>query len=102
MVGDSVLPNATARRPPKRSRRWSILVVLATILGLSIRVAAVLTRPGLKAHGDAYFYHEEANLLVAGKGWINPFLYQAPGHEHVATASFPPLFTLVLAMASLV
>ncbi len=77
-------------------------VVIATALGLAIRVGFVLSRPNWPAHGDAYFYHAEANLLVEGKGWINPFLYNLPGHPHVATAAFPPLFTLVLAASSLV
>jgi 4-amino-4-deoxy-L-arabinose transferase-like glycosyltransferase len=51
--------------------------------------------------GDPYYYHHAANLLVAGKGFINPFLYYG-FHQTVPTASFPPGFVFVLAAASLV
>jgi 4-amino-4-deoxy-L-arabinose transferase-like glycosyltransferase len=54
------------------------------------------------AGGDAYYYHHAANLLVAGKGFINPFLYYGWQHQTVPTASFPPGFVFVLAAASLV
>ncbi len=52
------------------------------------------------------FYHNAANLLVGGKGFIDPLLYygylgQEP-HRIVQSASFPPGFVFVLAAASLV
>ncbi|MBO0732582.1 MAG: hypothetical protein J2P57_25200, partial [Acidimicrobiaceae bacterium] len=77
-------------------------VVIATALGLAIRIGFVLIRPDFKAAGDAAYYHLEANLLASGQGWINPFLLIGSGHPHVADASFPPLFTLVLTASSLV
>ncbi len=53
------------------------------------------------AGGDAYFYHYGANLLVSGHGFINPYLY-IPHHAHhaVQSASFPPLFLLLVAIPS--
>jgi 4-amino-4-deoxy-L-arabinose transferase-like glycosyltransferase len=87
---------------PREEQRWRRRVAAAVGVGLAIRVISVLVRLHWPAHGDAYFYHSEANLLVEGKGWINPFLYYGPSHAHVATAAFPPLFTLVLALCSLV
>ncbi|MGI8492399.1 MAG: glycosyltransferase family 39 protein, partial [Acidimicrobiales bacterium] len=94
-------PPAPTRR--RRWSRWHSAVGAITALGLAVRLAPVLAHPHLRAQGDAYFYHSEANLLVAGLGWINPFTYYPSNlHEHVPVASFPPLFTLVLAAASLV
>lgn len=87
-------------------RRWVITgwggwLAVWTVLGLVIRVAAVLGRPNRPAGGDAYYYNNAANLLVEGKGFINPFLYL--GHHQVAkTAAFPPGFVFILAAASLV
>ncbi|MCU4182923.1 glycosyltransferase family 2 protein [Acidiferrimicrobium sp. IK] len=111
------VPNLTGRHPspttdmsgpgtpeasaPGDARLWRAALIGLAVLGLAIRVAAVLARPHLKASGDALFYNEEANLLVAGKGWVNPLQVLA-GHRGAPTAAFPPLFTLVLAAASLV
>ena len=81
---------------------WWPWLALWTAVGLGIRVAAVLGRPHRAAGGDAYYYHSAANLLVAGKGFINPFLYYGGAHQDVPTASFPPGFVFVLAAASLV
>ncbi len=82
-----------------RSRWWQWVVGLA-VLAVAVRVAAVLGNAGLVAHGDSDFYTTEANLLVTGHGWINPFTYYGPTHAAVPSAAFPPLFTLVLAAAS--
>ena len=82
-------------------RHWWGWVTGWTAVGLGVRVAAVLGRPHRAPGGDAFFYHGEANLLAAGHGFINPFLYYGM-HRPVPTASFPPGFVLVLAAAWLV
>ncbi len=85
------------------ARRWWPWLALWTAVGLGIRLGTVFGRPGRVAGGDAYYNHNAANLLVAGQGFINPFLYYPHGlHHHVQTASWPPLFVFVLAAASLV
>jgi 4-amino-4-deoxy-L-arabinose transferase-like glycosyltransferase len=71
-------------------------------VGLAIRLGTVFGRPDRVAGGDPYYYHNAANLLVAGKGFINPFLYYGGAHHAVQTASFPPGFVFVLAPVSLV
>jgi hypothetical protein len=86
---------------PARTTWWPWLV-LWTALGLAIRLATVFGRPHRVAGGDAYYYHNAANLLVAGKGFINPFLYYGWQHHTVPTASFPPGFVFALAPVSLV
>jgi 4-amino-4-deoxy-L-arabinose transferase-like glycosyltransferase len=53
------------------------------------------------ASGDSYFYSNAANLLVDGKGFINPVLYYFR-HQSVQSAAYPPGFTFALAAASLV
>nr|MDQ2754723.1 glycosyltransferase family 39 protein [Actinomycetota bacterium] len=83
-----------------RLSRWNLSLGALAAIGLAIRLGAVAGRPSLRVGGDAAFYHGEANLLVAGRGWIDPFIYQAT-HTHVQSASFPPLFTVLLGMASL-
>jgi 4-amino-4-deoxy-L-arabinose transferase-like glycosyltransferase len=84
---------------------WWPWLGLWTAVGLGIRVAS-LFGPG-RTHrtpgGDAYYYHNAANLLVAGKGFVNPFVYYSSGlHPQVQTAAWPPLFVIVLAVPSVV
>ncbi len=72
-----------------------------TAVGLVIRVATVLGRPNRVPGGDSTWYNDVANLLVSGKGFVDPFVYQA-SHRLVQSAQFPPGFVFVLAAASLV
>ncbi len=48
--------------------------------------------------GDFLFYHEQANLLADGRGWLEPFDH-AFGVDH-GSAGHPPLWPLVLAVPS--
>ena len=61
----------------------------------------MLGRPHRVPTGDAFFYSGAANLLVQGKGFINPFSYYW-FHQSVQSAAYPPGFTLMLTAASLV
>ncbi len=90
-------PVATRRRP----RRFAGGLAVWTAVGLVVRILSVLGRPHRVPAADAYFYTYAANLLVEGKGFINPFLYYWE-HRSVASAQFPPGFIFVLAAASLV
>lgn len=83
------------------TRVWRLLVGLAVVVGLAIRIGSVLGRPHLAAGGDPAEYLGQANLLVEGKGWIEPLVY---GHSGVAqqTAKLPPLYTMLLALCTLV
>lgn len=78
------------------------------LVALAMRVAFALLDakpPGIT--GDADWYHEMANLIADGKGFVNPFeigwgnfirsLGDAP-----PTAFHPPLFPALLALPSLV
>lgn len=82
------------------TRTWRFLVGLAVLVGLAIRVGSVLARPHLAPGGDPAEYLGQANLLVQGKGWIEPLTY---AHTGVAaqTAKLPPLYTMLLALCTL-
>lgn len=81
------------------ARAWWKWLGLWTAVGLGIRLAS-LFGPGRSERtpgGDSYYYHYAANLLVAGKGFVNPFIYySSPAHLQVQTAAWPPLFVFVL------
>ncbi len=59
-----------------------------------------LLRHPAEITGDPYQYHHGANLLVAGKGFIDAYHYQVLG-EIRQTALHAPLYTVALAIPSL-
>ena len=62
-----------------------------------MRCSLVKSKPLL---GDALEFHLQANLLADGKGYIQPFLYQAEGIAR-ASADKPPLYPFLEAGVSL-
>jgi 4-amino-4-deoxy-L-arabinose transferase-like glycosyltransferase len=92
---DEVVPAADEDR---RYRRILAGVVLAS---LAFRLVWVLAFQHMdEVFGDAIYYHFQANELADGHGFIEPFKTMAFGHP-IATAYHPPLFTLSLALVSL-
>lgn len=83
-----------------RHRGWPIAMGAIFLVGLAIRIASVLVRPHLPAGGDPLEYVGQANLLVDGKGWIDPIWYMH-NHSMIQTAKLPPLFTMLMALCSL-
>jgi len=81
--------------------RFSRALALAAVAGFGLRLAYALalvkSKPLL---GDALEFHLQANLLADGKGYIQPFLYQATGQAH-ASADKPPLYPFLEALISL-
>jgi 4-amino-4-deoxy-L-arabinose transferase-like glycosyltransferase len=70
-----------------------------TILAVTVRVVYVLVdRKGISFGGDAYFYHEGANLLAQGHGFIEPYFYHLG--RTVQAAEHPPLYVVFLAVPS--
>lgn len=87
---------------PRGSRRWYIWLGLITAAGLALRLGFVIfTRRHVHPWGDPFYYSAQANLLVDGHGFINPFNYLEHNHAVVQAADFPPLYTLVLALGSI-
>ena len=75
-------------------------VLAATAVGFAIRVAyVVFVVWNDPLGGDASYYHGLARMLAGGHGWIEPYLYGF-GLGAQQTASHPPLFPLLLAVAS--
>jgi hypothetical protein len=76
-------------------------LALIAAAGLAVRLvyalAIVKSKPLL---GDGLEFHLQANLLADGKGYIQPFLYQAEGIAR-ASADKPPLYPFLEAGVSL-
>jgi 4-amino-4-deoxy-L-arabinose transferase-like glycosyltransferase len=67
---------------------------------LVVRVVATLALTGDDpGSGDFVFYHEVANSLVDGTGFVQPLILAAEGIAE-PTAEHPPLWPVVLALAS--
>jgi 4-amino-4-deoxy-L-arabinose transferase-like glycosyltransferase len=99
VVGAPEAVHAQGRERPNRGF-WIWTAAFAAV-GLGIRIAAVLGRPNRSLGGDAKYYHDAANLLVEGYGFIDPFHFYMD-HVRLQTAAWPPLFVWVLAMAAVV
>jgi len=84
-----------------RDPGWFRPALLAIVAGaLVLRVTYVIvSRRNFNPHGDAFFYHAAANLLVDGKGFISPFFVNAGLHRQAA--EHPPLYIIFLAIPSL-
>jgi 4-amino-4-deoxy-L-arabinose transferase-like glycosyltransferase len=80
------------------SRRFFVALTLISVGALAIRVAYVLlVDPAVPRIGDASAYHLLAEHLARGDGYIRPFDYLLL-HKVRATAEYPPLFAVVVAI----
>lgn len=80
-------------------RGWWIGLGIIVLAGLALRVAYVwFFRRGIDLQGDPVYYHDAANLLADGKGFINPFAYEEG--RTVQGADHPPLYIVYLALFS--
>ncbi|HUF85542.1 MAG TPA: glycosyltransferase family 39 protein, partial [Acidimicrobiia bacterium] len=84
------------------ARRFAWLLGAIVLAGLALRVAYVLIeRRDFMFEGDAVFYHQGANLLADGRGFISPFELADSG-KVVEAADHPPLYLVWLAVPSFV
>ena len=84
-----------------RARTFWFLVGVATAIAFVIGLLSIAFGKSLVVPwGDAQYYHEGANLLSEGHGWILPrdFL---ENHLVTPSADHPPLFILYLASFSM-
>jgi 4-amino-4-deoxy-L-arabinose transferase-like glycosyltransferase len=86
---------------PGSTRFWVGVIVVA-LVALVVRVAYIwFWRRGLTVGGDSRYYHEGANLLAEGKGFIDPLSFLDAGTT-VPAADHPPMYTVYLAAFSVV
>ena len=83
----------------ERRARFAWLLGIIVALGFVVRVVFVLGwRKDIVFGGDAYYYHETANLIARGRWFIEP-LALLNGDVRLA-AHHPPLYTLFLTIPS--
>lgn len=101
----------------RRPNRFWIALLLIVCLGFAGRLVSMSLwspKTNLDLGGDAVYYHEAANLLADGKGFIDPYRYLFGGKEQVTladgrvveivtpvghiepTAGHPPMYVLYL------
>ena len=84
-----------------RDRRWLVALGLVAIAGLALRVAYVLiTKNPRHLGGDDFYYHHGANLLVDGRGFVDP-IQLLQFHRSTPGATHPPGYIVALALPSL-
>ncbi len=92
-------------RATLRGRSFVWWVLGACAAGLVLRlVYALVVKAGAPFHGDAFYYHGQAQLNLEGYWFVNPSVIGAKHHAPalVASAQHPPVFTLLLTAADLV
>jgi 4-amino-4-deoxy-L-arabinose transferase-like glycosyltransferase len=92
------------RRPPaEESRFYRIAFSVTVLVGLALRClwAVRYDQTHAPPGGDAFYYHAQANEVVKGLGFIDPFRYACFGIK-AQSAAHPPLYTLYLAAFSMV
>jgi hypothetical protein len=90
-------PGAADGRPGRRFLIW--LLVLVGV-GVAIRFPYLWwDRRHVEFLGDSYYYHEGANLLADGQGFINPFTRNFYG-ETLQAADHPPAYLVYLSLFS--
>lgn len=83
-------------------RAFRRVLGVAASVAVALRLAHIrLARPGIVEGGDAETYRLLAELLADGEGYIRPREFLFTG-ERIATAEFPPLWPMLLAVLDLV
>jgi len=84
----------------ERNRRWLYALLAICAVALGIRVGYVLGwRDVPSIEGDARYYHDGANLLADGEGFVHPYAWR--DGVRIAGADHPPAYIVVLALPSL-
>ena len=95
--GPSPVRAPDARRTPSGVRRFWWWLVGITAVALGVRLTYLLGwRTPWPVIGDPYYYHQGANLLADGEGYVHPYQFllfgvRMPGADH------PPGYMTVLA-----
>lgn len=83
------------------SRRWAVVLGAIVLVAFGVRLWTLRSIPALdtSVRSDPVYYHVQANMVVDGRGFSDPFLQAVDGGD-VAAAVHPPLYTLWLAIPS--
>lgn len=85
---------------PVTSWRFGLVLGVIAMGALAIRLYTLRTIADFTPDGgDPFWYHTQANALVEGHGFIDPFIRRATG-QLVPGAQHPPLYTVWLSIAS--
>ena len=98
-----MVDDITEHRRAPRSSRLVAWIALAFILAVAVRWFVTLRYYRHLPLGltDNFYYHETANLLVDGRGFLNPFAFASQPSTSIPTAAHPPLYSIFLAFWSL-
>jgi 4-amino-4-deoxy-L-arabinose transferase-like glycosyltransferase len=80
-------------------RRFALGLGATAVVAFSVRLVYALTHSGLGFLTDPNYYHQQANLLADGRGFVDPFTWIVQG-KSAATAAHPPLFASLLSVLS--
>src|SRR3954467_10201712 len=84
------------------TRRFAPALALVAAVGFAVRLVYVFTVGRHLTFGlDAIWYELQAGTVATGKGYVDPSAFYGSG-ARVATASFPPLWPALLAVAKLI
>ena len=93
-------PHGPEGPPATRDRRFAMGLALITLAAFAFRLYLLTSIARRNPDGgDPFYYHAQANFLVEGKGFSDPFTWRE-SHRLVPSAIHPPLFTMWLAAAS--
>jgi 4-amino-4-deoxy-L-arabinose transferase-like glycosyltransferase len=82
-------------------RRWLRACAPIAVVALAIRIVYVLAFENPAALiGDSRYYHDAANLLADGKGFIQPSFYLEFLAGRVQAADHPPAYIVALGIVS--
>ncbi len=100
----SVVPEPVVVEPEVPPAPWWFVVGLAVAACVSLTIQLTFIHrvaKTAKLGGDAYYYANQAKLLVQGHWFVDPYKWAYDGHVLVPSAAHPPLTTLTLAIADI-
>ena len=98
------LPEPVVVEPEVPPAPWWFVVGLAVAACVSLTIQLTFIHrvaKTAKLGGDAYYYANQAKLLVQGHWFVDPYKWAYDGHVLVPSAAHPPLTTLTLAIADI-